>query len=123
VVMTPHLRSTHLPLTFLERASGDTFQEFTNYQNFYYTVPFWLAQSGTTLVNFNLLFDTGSPQVTLGVKGCTGCKGKLYDNTQSSTFQWTAYNETIKYYDGTSYSGRRCLETTCSDNTVSACMP
>lgn len=67
----------------MNKAIGDTFVKFTNYGNYYYTAPFYL---GASLTKFDLLYDTGSPEVTLGVSTCTGCKGKLYDTSTSNTF-------------------------------------
>ena len=67
----------------MNKAIGDTFVKFTNYGNYYYTAPMYL---GASLTKFDLLYDTGSPEVTLGVSTCTGCKGKLYDISTSNTF-------------------------------------
>lgn len=67
----------------------------------YYTAPLYL---GPSLIKFDLLYDTGSPEVTLGVKTCTGCKGKTYDTSTgitAGTFEWTTDSRTITYYDGT----------------------
>lgn len=82
-------------------AAGDSQITFLNYGNFYYTAPMYL---GASLTSFNMLYDSGSPEVTIGVKTCLGCPGKLYDFSTSGTFSWTnpAETETINYYDGTS---------------------
>jgi len=67
----------------INRAIGDTFVQFKNFANYYYTAPMYLG-SGRT--KFDLLYDTGSPEVTLGVSTCTGCKGKTYNVSTSTTF-------------------------------------
>jgi hypothetical protein len=103
----------------LNRAIGDTFVQFTNYGNSFYTAPMYL---GAARAKFDLLYDTGSPEVTLGVSTCTGCNGKLYDVSTSATFQWTGVTQSISYYDGTKYDGERCKETTCPINNAASCM-
>jgi len=90
----------------------------------YYTAPLYLGP-GPSLTRFDLLYDTGSPEVTLGVNTCTGCKGKKYDPSAgiaAGTFEWTTDSRTITYYDGTQYTGRRCKERTCPINNASTCM-
>ena len=84
----------------LNRAIGDTFVQFTNFANYYYTAPMYLGIGlgglfGIGGTRFDLMYDTGSPEVTLGVSTCTGCKGKTYNISTSATFQWTGVTRTI----------------------------
>jgi hypothetical protein len=106
-------------LPVISKAIADTGVLFTNKSNMYYTAPMYL---GSSLTKFDLLYDTGSPEVTLGVSTCTGCLGKKYDYTTSASFAWTGSTRTITYYDGTSYTGERCTEKTCPINNLASCM-
>ena len=100
----------------LNRAIGDTFVQFTNFADYYYTAPMYLGAGRT---KFDLMYDTGSPEVALGVSTCTGCKGKTYNISTSATFRWTGVTRTI---GGTKYEGERCKETTCPINNAASCM-
>ena len=52
--------------------------------------------------------------MNLGIIECSGCKGNLYNNKASSSFKWVPNStKTIAYFDGTVYSGQRCLEKVC----------
>jgi hypothetical protein len=48
------------------------------------------------------LYDTGSPELALGVTGCTGCAGQLYNYSGSGTWALVPNSaRTITYADGT----------------------
>lgn len=96
VSLTSHEKSPNEPMTPMEYAIADTFSTFTNYFNFYYTAPIYLT---STLLKFDLLYDTGSPEMTLGLATCTGCLGSLF--SPGGSFVDTGEARTITYYDGT----------------------
>ena len=80
-------------------AIADTFLTLVNTQNSFYTAPIYL---GGSLTKFTVLYDTGSPELALGVTGCTGCAGQVYNYSGSAT--WTLVpnsSRTITYADGT----------------------
>ena len=84
-------------------ATADTFVKMTNYSNSYYVAPIFL---GAGLTSFNLLYDTGSPEVTISMSSCSTCKAPTYNPTGSTTFTWIPNStKTTTYYDGTSYTG------------------
>lgn len=74
VRMTAHEKSSSEAMTSIERAAGDTFTALTNFSNFYYTGPVYF---GTALTKMTLLYDTGSPELTMGITTCTVAK-ELY---------------------------------------------
>jgi hypothetical protein len=120
--LTPNLKQSVNGPHIKFNASADVAVTFNNYSNMYYTAPVFF---GPSRVQFDLLFDTGSPELTLGVSTCTGCMGNTYDvtaGTTAGTFTWTGVTRNVSYYDGTSYDGERCKETTCVLNDASTCM-
>jgi hypothetical protein len=116
--MTAHEKSSSDVMTSIERAAaGNGPTLLMNASNFYYTGPLYF---GTGLTKMTLIFDTGSPELTMNISTCTTCKGPKYDCT-GCTF--TGINKTTSYYDGTSYTGERCKTKTCPINSATACIP
>ena len=101
-------------------AIADTFLTLTNSQNSFYTAPLYL---GGSLTKFTVLYDTGSPELALGVTGCTGCAGLKYNYSASGTFSWVANSDrTISYADGTTFTGTRAKEKICPINNATSCI-
>lgn len=91
---------------------------FTDQNDLYYTAPVYL---GASLTKFDVLYDTGSQELAIGIMSCTGCLGNMY-NQASGTLTMTGVQKVITYFDGVKLIGTRCKETTCAINNSASCM-
>jgi hypothetical protein len=115
--MTAHEKSTSEIMTSIERAAGDGAVTMVNVANFFYTGPLYF---GTARTKMTLLFDTGSPELTMSITTCSTCSGTKYDCTACTMISGS---KTTSYYDGTSFTGNRCKTPTCPVNVSGACIP
>lgn len=108
VRLTPHELKQGEPMP-LRHAVGDTFSTFTNWSNYYYTAPVYLGASRSPFV---LLYDTGSPEMTLDITTCTGCLAPKWDcAANAATCTLLSEPRSISYYGGQTLTGNRCTNT------------